>query len=412
MKQQPIANQQPAGIRLGNILGIPLVLDWSLFIAAALIVTTLAFGPFRSLHADWSGGTIWIVSVLAAVGLFAAIYLHELGHALVARRYGIKVERITLFILGGMAQLAEEPKSWRAELWIALAGPAVSVVLGGLLLTAALLNLPSEPSWTSPETFFASLSPTASLLLWLGNVNIMLAVFNCLPAFPLDGGRVLRALLWAATQRMSTATRWAAASGQLFGYGFIVGGVAMVVGISLPFFGAGLQGLWLILVGWFLTRAAAGSVTAVRYTDAFTGVPLASVIQHHFQVAASDMTIKQLVDEQLLPHAQRVSLVTGSYGSLLGLVTESDIKKVPADKWVTTTVASIMTPYAQLATVHPNDTSVTAMQRLLQHGVRQLPVVDDAHKCVGLFTKEQAERWLSIAPSGRSRPTSFERRVS
>ena len=119
MTQQRTANlnRRPPGIQLGNMLGIPLVLDWSLFIAAALITATLGFGPFRSLHADWSALTVWSVSVLAAAGLFAAIYLHELGHALVARRYGIKVERITLFILGGMAQLAEEPKSWRAELW-------------------------------------------------------------------------------------------------------------------------------------------------------------------------------------------------------------------------------------------------------------------------------------------------------
>ncbi len=256
--------EQPSGISLGRLLGIPVVLHWSLFIAAALIILTVGMGPLQELQADWPAATLWTFAVMAAAGLFAAIYLHELGHALVARRYGIKTIRITLFVLGGMAQMAEEPKSWRAELWIALAGPAVSFVLGVALLGLALLALPAEPDWTSAEAFFAALSPTAALMLWLGNVNLMLAIFNCIPAFPLDGGRVLRAALWAMTRSLTTATRWSARGGKLFGYVFIGYGLIGFVGITLPFVGSSTQGLWLAMIGWFLTQAAGASTAALQ----------------------------------------------------------------------------------------------------------------------------------------------------
>ncbi len=260
--QQP--DEQPSGISLGRLLGIPVVLHWSLFIAAALIVFTVGMGPLSTLQTDWPAATLWTFAVMAAAGLFAAIYLHELGHALVARRYGIKTVRITLFVLGGMAQMAEEPKSWRAELWIAIAGPAVSFALGFTLLGLALLSLPAEPDWSTAEAFFAALSPTAALMLWLGNVNLMLALFNCLPAFPLDGGRALRAGLWALTRSLNTATRWAATGGRLFGYFFIGYGLIGFVGVALPFASTSTQGLWLAMIGWFLTQAAAASTAALQ----------------------------------------------------------------------------------------------------------------------------------------------------
>lgn len=388
-----------SGIRLGRLLGIPVVLDWSLFLSAALVTVTLGLGAFRSLHPDWSAFTVWAISAMAAFGLFAAIYLHELGHALVAKHYGIKTEKITLFILGGMAQLAEEPRSWRAEFWIAVAGPIVSIVLGGALLLLVALTIPSEISSTetgSFESFFSSLSPMTSLLLWLGNINIALALFNFLPAFPLDGGRVVRALLWASSGQLVRATRWAGAAGRFFGYVFIGVGVFMALGIEVPLFGSGIKGLWLVFVGWFLTHSAKTSVDATEWNEAMRGIAIAQLTQDRFATASSLTNIQQLMDEVLFPMGQRSAVITDERGAFTGLVTTSDVAKVPRADWRSTPVAAVMTPVANLVMVTDQDSSDDAARTLRMHPFEQLPIVDAQHRCVGLLTKNQLRRWFSL----------------
>ncbi|MFA7386954.1 MAG: site-2 protease family protein, partial [Thiohalobacteraceae bacterium] len=239
------------GFHLGRIAGIDVRVDWSLSIIFFLISFSLAVGLFPAWHPDWGPGISWLTALVAALAFFASVLAHELSHALVGRAQGIEVKRITLFIFGGMAHMENEPRAWKAELWMAIVGPITSLVLGLLFLALTWSSLdPGTVDPENPAALFAALAPVPTVLLWLGNINIVLAVFNMVPGFPLDGGRVLRALLWGVTGDMRRATRWASQAGQMFAWILIGTGVAMMLGIQVPFFGSGvLPGLWLAFIG-------------------------------------------------------------------------------------------------------------------------------------------------------------------
>jgi Zn-dependent protease len=241
------------GIRLGSLFGITVQVDWSLLIVFFLIASSLAGGVFPQWHPDWSGLQAWTTAIAAAALFFASVYAHEMSHALVGRVYGIPVHRITLFVFGGVAELEREPDDWRGELWMAIAGPIASILIGIACLGIASL-------FTSTSVFAldaANLGTASTLLLWLGQVNLVLALFNLVPGFPLDGGRVLRAAVWGATGDLAKATRVAARAGQGFAGLLIGSGFAMMLGLSVPVLGEGyVSGLWTAFIGWFLYNAA------------------------------------------------------------------------------------------------------------------------------------------------------------
>ena len=248
----------PGGFALGRVFGIQVRVDWSLSFIFGLIVLDLGAGVFPRWHPDWSAPLCWGVALAAALLFFASVLAHELSHALVARTRGIAVPRITLFLFGGVAELAEEPRTPGAEFLIAIVGPLTSLAIGGgALLASGLLAGPllSDATLTSLESakLLEQLGPLPTLLLWLGPVNVTLGLFNLIPGFPLDGGRVLRALLWAITHDAAKATRWAARTGQLVAVFMIVGGGMLALG------GSAIQGVWLALLGWFLYKAASNS---------------------------------------------------------------------------------------------------------------------------------------------------------
>ena len=207
------------GIRLGRIAGIEVFADWSLLLIFFIIAFGLATGMFPAWHPEWPAALAWATALGAAALFLASVLVHELSHALVGRIGGIKVRRITLFMLGGMAHMEREPPTWRSELAMAAVGPVTSLVLGlAFLWLAGLFAGPLDVDLNDPSEALAQLSPLATLLLWLGPVNILLAVFNLVPGFPLDGGRVLRAILWGATGSLRRATRWASLGGQGFAW--------------------------------------------------------------------------------------------------------------------------------------------------------------------------------------------------
>ncbi|MFB6261879.1 MAG: site-2 protease family protein, partial [Thiohalorhabdaceae bacterium] len=229
------------GIRLGRLFGIAIHLDWSLLVIFVLIAASLGLGTFPTLHPQWSAVTVWVTALVAAVLFFASVLTHELSHALVGRLYGIRVPRITLFIFGGLAQMESEPGNWRGELWMALAGPAASLVLGVVFITLGnLVMAPGTFDPDQPRESLERLSPLATLFMWLGPINIVLGLFNLVPGFPLDGGRVLRALTWGASGNRRRATRWASRGGQAFAWLLIGTGVAMILGAQVPLLGRGL----------------------------------------------------------------------------------------------------------------------------------------------------------------------------
>jgi Zn-dependent protease len=265
------AQRRPRGLRLARIAGIDVFVDWSLLIIFVLFVTSLAGGVFPAWHPDWSVSLAFGVAIGAALLFFASVLAHEMSHALVGRRYGMTVRRITLFIFGGVAHLEDEPEGWKAEFGMAIVGPLTSLVIGVLCLWLVDLATAGtiEPAAGDPLGVLSSLGPLPTLLVWLGQVNIILAIFNLVPGFPLDGGRVLRAAIWGATGDRLRATRIATGAGQVFAWVLISSGIAMILGLRVPVFGAGAaNGLWLAFIGWFLHSAAVASYRQVLPREA------------------------------------------------------------------------------------------------------------------------------------------------
>ncbi|MEX2470401.1 MAG: site-2 protease family protein [Pseudohongiellaceae bacterium] len=396
MQQRRPAGDRRSGIELGTLFGITVVLDWSLLIIAFLVAAAVALGPMAQWHEDWSTGLRWLVGAGAAVLLFASILVHEFSHALMARRFGTPVQRITLFIFGGMAHMEEEARHWRAELLIALVGPVTSLVLGFLLLSASgLLFDPEQLLGNDPEQILGSLGPLASLLLWAGNINIILAVFNMVPAYPLDGGRVLCGLLWGFTGDKALATRWSAFGGRLFGSLLMALGIAMVLGIQIPFFGTGfVGGLWLVFIGWFLSRAALLSYQSEAARGALAKVRVGDIMRREFDTLAPALGLDEVVEQHLLARGTRAWPVLENE-RLLGLLTFDDLRRVGREQWPSTQVREIMVDSAALVTIGPDEAGFQALAALSQHAINQMPVLDNG-RLVGMVHREDILRWLEL----------------
>lgn len=385
-----------SGFRAGSIAGIEVFVDWSLAAIFLLIVYGLAAGVFPSWHPDWAL-PVTLATALGAAALFlASVLVHELSHALVGRLGGVRVRRITLFMLGGMAHMEGEPPSWRAELVMAAAGPVTSFALGFLFLwLAALLGGPVELDAQDPGRTLAGLSPLATLLLWLGPVNLLLGAFNLVPGFPLDGGRVLRALLWGATGNLVRATRWASWAGRAFAALLIGTGLAMLFGLVLPVLGGGLfGGLWLMFIGWFLYNAAAMSYGQLLVKETLESVPVARLMQTTLARVDPDATVQELAEGILMASGQRVLPVERA-GAFLGLVSLSDLQKSERRAWPRMTAAEIMTPRERLACVAPDADAGDALAELARRNVNQLPVLEN-DRLVGLLRREDVLKWLAL----------------
>jgi Zn-dependent protease/CBS domain-containing protein len=384
------------GIRLGRIAGIVVIADWSLLIIFVLIAFGLATGIFPAWHPDWPAATVWATALAAAALFLASVLVHELSHALVGRLGGIQVRRITLFMLGGIAHMEHEPPTWRSEVAMAAVGPVTSLALGfAFLWLAGVVAGPLELDAERPGDALAALSPLATLLLWLGPVNILLGVFNLVPGFPLDGGRVLRALLWGATGSLRKATRWASSAGQVFAWLLIGTGVLMLLGYRFPVLGGGLfGGLWLMLIGWFLNNAALVSYRQLLVKQTLEEVPVGRIMQTRLARVDPELSVARLVEEHMMESGQRVLPVERA-GRFLGLVSLTDLQKSERRAWERMTAAEIMTPLERLACVAPDADAGEALDELARRGVNQLPVLEHG-RLVGLLRREDVLKWLSL----------------
>jgi Zn-dependent protease len=385
-----------SGLRLGEIAGIEIRVDWSLLVIFFLIANSLALGLFPQWHPDWGAAMIWGTALGAAVALLASVLAHELSHALAGRALGVAVHRITLFVFGGMAQMEQEPPTWRAELGMAIVGPVTSALLGVLfLLMAGFAVGPVEVDLADPVRLFASLGVGTTLLVWLGQVNLVLAAFNLVPAFSLDGGRVLRALTWAITGDLRRATRWASAGGRAFAWFLIASGIAMMAGIQVPFFGTGLiGGLWIAFIGWFLNNAAALSYRQLLIREALRDVPVSRLMLTRFASVPPDLPVSVLVETYLLPSEQRAFPVV-SDGRLEGMVCLREIRKLERTAWEVTPVRDIMVPADRLAVARPTDGAAEVLAVLAGRNLNQLPVLGDG-RVLGLVRREDILTWLVL----------------
>ena len=344
-------------VKLGSVRGIKIGLHYSWFLIALLIVLSFS----QNFHLEFprlSPLQLGMLSGIAAILFFASLLLHELSHSLVAKSRNIEVREITLFALGGVSQMEGESGKAEDEFWIAAAGPLASVAIGIALIAAIAV------------TGGAQDNPVKALLNSLGYINLALAGFNLIPGYPLDGGRILRALLWWKSRNMEQATRTAARVGQAVGTGFVV------LGILGFFSGSGFGGLWIAFIGWFLVQAASASYLEVGLKRALSGVRVADVMNRRCPTVDGASTLQDLVDSQLLPTGRRCFVVVDQ-GRVAGLITAREISAVDRSRWPVNTVEQAMKPLAGLKTVSPADSLAGALEILGKQDINQLPVVED-----------------------------------
>lgn len=358
---------------IGRVAGIPLALDHT-WVVIFLLVTVSLGTRLRIGHETWSVLAVWSTAVATSVLFFASILLHELGHSLVGQRLGVRVRSITLFVFGGVAQLESEPRRPRDEILIALAGPLVSVAVGGIFVAFAAGLRSAGGTW----------EPAAEGLAWLGRINLVLAVFNLVPGFPLDGGRVLRGIVWGVTGSFERATEVAAASGSLFAYSLTGFGIltALVAGQLLG-------GLWLAFIGWFLLSAARATVGQVVLERILGGVQVRDAMEPAGRACVSGAeTVGRLVAEVVLRRGVRTFYVVDPEGGLRGLVTLRELATVPSDAREGKRLEEIMIPVGRLEVLAPGDTGWTAFRRMAERNVNQLPVLEGG-RLVGTLTRER-----------------------
>ncbi len=384
-----------AGFRLGALRGIEIRVDASLLFAVLLVVWNLGVGLFPAQHPDWGPRMVWSVAILAAIVFFASVLAHELAHALVGRRLGVPIEGITLFLFGGIARLGGEPRSARAELLMTIVGPLTSLAIG--LGATALGVWAADPGQDGEgaAAMFRAAGPIATLLLWLGPVNVFLAIFNLLPGFPLDGGRVLRAALWHATGSFDRATRWAAGIGRGVALVFVFAGMSMLFGHRLPVVGGGaVQGLWLLFIGWFLYTAAVQSYEQTLVRVSLGGVDVARLMRRDVVTVPPDLPHGALA-ERFLAAGEARCLPVARGETLLGLVCLPDLKRVPRAEWSLRRVGDIMTPAAALATVSPGEPVAEAQRLLAARDVDQVPVVEEG-RLRGMLRRADVLRFIEL----------------
>lgn len=359
-------------ISLGRILGIPIELDYSWFLIFGLLTWTLAVSYYPTEFTDWPTAQYWLMGAITVIMLFVSVLLHELGHSIVALRYKIPVRRITLMIFGGVAEMGSEPPSAAAEFWMALAGPLVSVAL--TILFALML------------LFVLGVELLLALIRYLAIINGMLAIFNLIPGFPLDGGRILRAIIWGVTHNMRRATFIAASVGRAFAFLFIFIGVWQLFGGDL------ISGLWIAFIGWFLESAAVAQLQQQRIQDQLASHTVSQAMNRNPVTIPAEISLQQLVDHHILGRGRR-SFVVEWDSEVVGLLTLHHLKEIPRQEWSSTTAAEAMIPFAQVKWVEADAQLGAILKQMDRDGVSQLPVMRD-DQLLGMLSREDVIDFL------------------
>lgn len=361
--------------RLGRIAGVEIGVNWTWLIVVLLVAWSLADGVFPETNPGLADRTYVVMAVIAVPVFFACLLLHELGHATRARREGMAIEGITLWVFGGVARFRGSFPSAGAEFRIAIAGPLVSLALGVLFLAVSVATpLPSAVD---------------GVLHWLGYINLMLLTFNLLPALPLDGGRVLRSILWQVKGDFAAATRTAAALGRLFGQ-ILIGG-----GVFLALFAASFGGLWLAMIGWFLLIAADAEANAAIAHVGLAGLRVRDAMVPGPLTVDAGLPLERFMDDVFFAHRYTAYPVIGD-GSPVGVITFRDVAAIPRDAWPGIRVGDRMTALEDAVVFHSDDPLEEAWTTLLASPIRRALVVDDG-RLTGLLSATDVLRILEAA---------------
>jgi Zn-dependent protease/CBS domain-containing protein len=365
------------GFRLFRVLGIQISINYTWFIIFGLIAWSLASGYFPIHYPGLSRSSHWTMGFLAAVFLFLSVLAHELTHSYIAKREGIEVKEITLFIFGGVSQLGKEPEDPKKEFKMAIGGPVSSLILALFfwVLSKGISQIPN-------------LTLITGLLDYLAFINLSLAIFNLIPGFPLDGGRVLRAIYWSKTGSLRRATMIASETGKWIGVGIILLGLFFVVKGNL------LGGFWFVIIGIFLRSAAEGGYQQVVMKGVLEGVKVKELMSRGVISVPSSLRINRLVEDFFLTH-KHVTYPVAEGERFLGIITLKKVKEIPRDQWLEKTVREVMMPVREEIMLDPEGEAVDALQKMIRTGEGRLPVVKDG-KAVGMITRRDILNLLEI----------------
>jgi Zn-dependent protease/predicted transcriptional regulator len=369
-----MAQQQPAGtgsgLYIGKLFGIPLYLHPSWFIIFLLITLSLRT-QFTSQHPHWSPAQHWILGIVTSVLFFASVIFHELSHSVVALHYRIPVKSITLFVFGGLSSIGHDAESAKQEFNIAIAGPLSSFFLaGGFWMIAHF--------WHGNEMVAAAAG-------WLWWINLTLAIFNLVPGFPLDGGRVLRGIAWGINKDFARSTRIASNAGRVFAY------LMIFIGIWQALNGNWVGGVWLAFIGWFLLSAAQESYAQVAIRNTLTGLRAEDIMTRDVPTVPRDMSLEEYVHE-VLRTGRRFHIVTGA-GNPVGIVTLHAARTVPREEWSNTSIQAAMVPLDRIHSASPEEPAIEVLERMQREDINQMPVVT-AGQITGMIARETILRVL------------------
>ncbi len=360
-------------LRLGRIAGIEIGIHYTWIFIFLLLTWSLAAAFFPTLYPGWETATYWITGVVASLLLFASVLAHELAHSLVGQARGMKVHSITLFIFGGVSNLEEEPEKPRTELAMSIVGPLTSLALAGIF-------------WGLLQAVPDAQSPVAAMFVYLALINLILAGFNLLPGFPLDGGRVLRAIIWDRTGSLVRATNIAATVGRFMGWALIAFGLFQVLA-------GNFAGLWLAFIGWFLSSAADSSRHEVTTREQLSGVRVKDVMKTTPTISP-DTTVAELVSNVFRrEHSRAVPVCRG--GKVAGIVTVTDVRELPREKWDDTAVSEIMTRES-LYSVGPEDDLNSALRLITKNDINQVLVLE-GDQCAGHLSRADILSYLQLS---------------
>lgn len=356
-------------VNIGKILGIPIRVHWTLWLVFLLIAWSLAVGYLPATYPSLSVTVDWIVGVVSAILLFVSVLVHELSHSYIAKKNGLPIARITLFFFGGVSEITEEPQDPSLEVRMAAAGPLTSFAIGGVL---GIL-------WYFGQVAVFPIAVEA-VLRYNALINVALGAFNLIPAFPLDGGRVLRGSLWKSEGNLLRATRNATRVTEILSLLMIAAGLLLVV-VTADF----VNGIWIIFLGWFIRSGAESSLRQTQMTEALHGVSVGDIMTKNLLTVTPDITVQRLVNDFFLVHPHGGYPVVQD-DRLRGVVTMSSVRSIPAEKREFETVSQAMVPFEKLVTIGGSASAADAMQKMAQFNVGRL-IVADGDRILGILTR-------------------------
>ena len=383
--------KRAGGFSIGHIFGIDIRAHFSVLLIFGLIAYSLASYTFPGWHPNWGVGMNWSLALATAMLFFASLLAHELAHSLVAKWKGIEIDRITLFLFGGVAELKSEPKTAGVEFMIAIAGPAMSALIG--LVSIAIASVFVGPDFVQrvtedPAAAMKTVGALPTLLLWLGPINLILAVFNMVPGFPLDGGRVLRSILWGINGDLRKATMWATTVGRVIAF------LMMGLGALEMFYGGFINGLWLVFIGWFLYSAARNSAVEMQLRTSLQGHHLSELMVTGFEFAPGDMDIDSFMRDIVLHRSQTVWPVRDG-DDVIGIVSVDDLAAVPVEGRAHIHLSKIARPLGEVDFVSADLPGPEIMRKLAESDYGVMLVVSDG-KIVGLLRQADVIQWMLL----------------